>query len=152
MTCGVSTMGREPLATQPRGPWGTLLVMDMIGRDEFLSPLTMDTNAPTQILGGVFLNTMNPLAFTAGIILALDGLSPLEFLKFQPMDTNIPLGFTQGVVLTNDTNSPLEIGGGILFDTHDPLEILGIPHIIGDVLRPATPVFILIPQRPRGSS
>lgn len=152
MTLGLSTLGREPQVTEPRGPWGSLLALDMVSPVESLIVSIKDTSSPTESSTKLAQGYLYPISWSLGVILSIDGLSPTEIVGSLSFEMESPLAFTQGIVLTLDGLSPLEIGGGITFDTNDPLEWSGVPFLIGDVLRPATPIFVLIPQRPRGSN
>lgn len=152
MTCGRATAGREPAATAPRGPWGALLTLDSPAPIENGGyRVTVDIIARIEWIGAILRDAVAPLAWSGGVIFARDSGNPMEVRGGVALDIANPLETLHGVLLNVDGAAPIEFLTGFVRDTTAPLEIIGTPSLIGDVLRPATPVFVIVPQRPRGS-
>ncbi len=151
MTMGRSALGRFPLATDPTGAFGTHLTMDYaLPIENAGTQLKREGASPLSWPTALFRDGSAPLSWTAGVILGIDAALPLEYSTHIRHNNALPLAFLQGVVIPADSALPLAFTAILPVDFALPLAFEGTPFILGEVLRPATPTYMLVPQRPRG--
>ncbi len=148
---GRAPMGRFPLATNPTGAFGVHLVMDFAVPMEIAGTrLRINTGIPLSWSANLAADAATPLSWTGGVIFGVDAAQPLSWTSSLVRDFAQPLAFLQGVVVTTDSAMPLSFMVALPVDFAQPLAFEGTPFILGEIIRPATPTYLLVPQRPRG--